>query len=124
LRNDFQLGLFNGDRGIILKFRGQPFGVFKEAKGYRAIPLSYLTQWECCFAQTVHKSQGSEYKRVLFVLPPGAQNMMYRELLYTGVTRASDELKIYAFEESLKSCLSRPVRRFSGLSEFFLTSDY
>lgn len=46
------------------------------------------------YAITVHKSQGSEYRRVLFITHESNANMLFRELIYTGVTRAKEELII------------------------------
>lgn len=46
------------------------------------------------YAITIHKSQGSEYPRVLFLTHESNANMLFRELIYTGVTRAKTELII------------------------------
>lgn len=49
---------------------------------------------ELGYAITVHKSQGSEYNRVLFITHGSQSNMLYRELIYTAITRAARELYI------------------------------
>lgn len=46
------------------------------------------------YALTVHKSQGSEWRKVFFVSHQSHNTMMQRELLYTAVTRAREELYI------------------------------
>ena len=46
------------------------------------------------YAITVHKSQGSEYRRVFFITHSSHSNMLFRELIYTAVTRAKEELFI------------------------------
>lgn len=46
------------------------------------------------YALTVHKSQGSEWRKVFFLLHNSHATMIQRELLYTGVTRAKEELYI------------------------------
>lgn len=46
------------------------------------------------YAITVHKSQGSEYRRVFFITHASHSNMLFRELIYTAVTRAKEELYV------------------------------
>jgi exodeoxyribonuclease V alpha subunit len=47
-----------------------------------------LDELELAYAITVHKSQGSEYGAVIMPVAPGPRQLMNRNLLYTGVTRA------------------------------------
>lgn len=49
---------------------------------------------DLAYALTVHKSQGSEYPRVFLITHGSQANMFFRELLYTGVTRAAKELYV------------------------------
>jgi exodeoxyribonuclease V alpha subunit len=53
------------------------------------------------YALTVHKSQGSEWRKVFFILHQSHATMLQRELLYTGITRAKQELYIICEPESL-----------------------
>ena len=53
-----------------------------------------LNAMDLAYAITVHKSQGSEYRRVFFITHKSQQTMLFRELIYTAVTRASEELYI------------------------------
>lgn len=53
------------------------------------------------YALTVHKSQGSEFRRVFFLLHNSHNTMLQRELLYTGITRAREELYIICEPDSL-----------------------
>lgn len=92
-RNDPQLGLYNGDIGIALPDAGSEgrlrvFFPTGEEGQVRAIMPGRLNEIETVFAMTVHKSQGSEFDRVMLVLPGQPNPIMTRELLYTGVTRA------------------------------------
>lgn len=92
-RNDPQLGLYNGDIGIALpdpqsEGRLRVFFPTAEEGHVRAVMPGRLNDIETVFAMTVHKSQGSEFNRVLLVLPGQPNPIMTRELLYTGVTRA------------------------------------
>lgn len=53
-----------------------------------------LNALELGYAITVHKSQGSEYRRVFFITHESQSNMLFRELVYTAITRAREELHI------------------------------
>jgi exodeoxyribonuclease V alpha subunit len=68
------------------------------------------------FAMTVHKSQGSEYDRVLIALPADADHrMLRRELLYTALTRAREAAWIYGPESAIQAAVSQSQPRDSGL---------
>jgi exodeoxyribonuclease V alpha subunit len=63
------------------------------------------------YALTVHKSQGSEWRKVFFCLHQSHATMIQRELLYTAVTRAREELYIICEPESFeKGILSQRVK--------------
>jgi exodeoxyribonuclease V alpha subunit len=66
---------------------------------------------------TIHKSQGSEFRRVAVVLPPSASRLATRELLYTAVTRARESLTVVGTWEAVDTALERRVARASGLAE-------
>ena len=94
-RNDYELGLMNGDVGICLSTRlpGEPEPRLRVAfeladRSIRLLLPSRLDAVESVFAMTVHKSQGSEFDRVLVVLPTAGPAQIRPELLYTAATRA------------------------------------
>jgi len=67
---------------------------------------------------TIHKSQGSEFDKVMVILPEGTDNLLLtRELLYTAVTRAKKSVTIQATEETLLHTVSRSVKRISGITQ-------
>ncbi len=119
-RNDYNLKLFNGDIGIIL-----PEGESGEPRAFFPGPDSTLRQFlplrlpehETAYALTVHKSQGSEFDRVLLVLPDRENPVLTRELLYTGITRARKSVELWFEETVFRGALSRQVRRTSGLRD-------
>jgi exodeoxyribonuclease V alpha subunit len=117
-RNDYALELMNGDVGICLP---GPNGVLRVAfpglsGGVRWIVPSRLDSVETVFAMTVHKSQGSEFKHVLLVVPAHDSPVLTRELVYTGLTRAREDLTIWApRKEVLLQACSRRVLRSGGL---------
>jgi exodeoxyribonuclease V alpha subunit len=95
-RNDYALGLMNGDVGIALPVpstqdvQGMLLRVaFDDGQGgVRWVLPSRLREVETVFAMTVHKSQGSEFEHAALLLPETASRVLTRELVYTGVTRA------------------------------------
>jgi exodeoxyribonuclease V alpha subunit len=129
--NDYSLGLFNGDVGVVLAEAGSGalYAWFERqaAAGgdpYRRIPVNMLPDNETAFATTVHKSQGSEFERVLLVLPPDEHSpVMTRELLYTGLTRTKGPLDLWCTEAAFTACVARPTCRASGLKDRLATSE-
>jgi exodeoxyribonuclease V alpha subunit len=117
-RNDYALELMNGDVGICLP---GPDGVLRVAfpsvgGSVRWIVPSRLDSVETVFAMTVHKSQGSEFQHVLLVLPAHDSPVLTRELVYTGLTRAKENLSLWAPRpEVLLQACGRRVLRSGGL---------
>jgi exodeoxyribonuclease V alpha subunit len=66
---------------------------------------------------TVHKSQGSEFQRVLLVLPDREHPVCTRELVYTGLTRARQHVELWFREPALRDAISRRTVRTSGLQD-------
>jgi exodeoxyribonuclease V alpha subunit len=118
-RNDYSLRLFNGDVGIILPDHGQNNELrafFRDATGnIRKFPPVMLPEHETVFAMTVHKSQGSEFTSVLFILPDYDSPVLTRELIYTGITRAKKHVEIWGSEGIFRAAVSRRIMRTSGL---------
>ncbi|BAV72792.1 exodeoxyribonuclease V subunit alpha [Pseudomonas chlororaphis subsp. aurantiaca] len=127
-RNDYGLGLMNGDIGIALKLpehEGAQDGrrVLRVAfprndgqGGVRFVLPSRLNDVETVYAMTVHKSQGSEFAHTALILPEALNPVLTKELIYTGITRAKDwfsliEPRAGVFEEAVR----RKVKRLSGL---------
>lgn len=117
--NDYALRLFNGDVGIALPDPEQhgALAVYFPAEdgGVRKISPLRLPHHETVFAMTVHKSQGSEFDRVLLVIPPTDSAGLTREILYTGITRARKSVEIWCGEELLAAAVTRRIERRSGL---------
>jgi exodeoxyribonuclease V alpha subunit len=117
-RNDYALELMNGDVGICLP---GPDGVLRVAfpslgGNVRWIVPSRLDSVETVFAMTVHKSQGSEFHHVLLVVPVHDSPVLTRELVYTGLTRAKENLTLWAPRpEVLLQACNRRVLRSGGL---------
>ena len=83
----------------------------------RKVPPLRLPEHETVFAMTIHKSQGSEFDKVLLILPGRESPVLTRELLYTGITRAKESVLIWGTEEVVRFAISRATRRTSGLRD-------
>ena len=116
IRNDPARDLFNGDVGLVLaEADGRLFAAFRRSGGPVMFGLDTLPALEGTFATTVHKGQGSEYRRVLIVLPPDERHaLLSRELLYTAVTRAKEQVTLYGTSASLRNAIATTMQRERG----------
>lgn len=119
--NDPVLQVYNGDIGLCLpdaESGGQLKVFFMRADGsIKKVSLARLNRCETVFAMTIHKSQGSEFDQVLIMLPDQPNAVLSKELLYTAVTRAKKQIRVYAEESVFKACIVHSVQRQSGLAE-------
>jgi exodeoxyribonuclease V alpha subunit len=123
-QNDHQLQLYNGDVGILLpdlEAKESPeqlwaWFIGKENTLRRFAPAR-LPQHEAAYAMTVHKSQGSEFDRVLFILPDEDTPVLTRELIYTGLTRARSQVELWWTESVFATAVTRRAERNSGLRD-------
>ncbi|WP_428624700.1 exodeoxyribonuclease V subunit alpha [Sedimenticola sp.] len=117
-RNDHNLRLYNGDVGIFVPDESGKLQVcFQTADGIRRVNPSRLPPHETAFAMTVHKSQGSEFDRVLLVLPEHESPLLSRELIYTGLTRSRREFLLSDPQGLLAPAIAKRTTRASGLQE-------
>ncbi|MBN8265315.1 MAG: exodeoxyribonuclease V subunit alpha [Xanthomonadales bacterium] len=118
LRNDYLLGLYNGDIGLCLPDDDGALAVWFAVSGggYRPVAPLRLPEHDTAFALTVHKSQGSEFDEVLLVLPATPSRVLSRELLYTGVTRAAQRVTVAGPPEVFVTACATRTERFSGLA--------
>lgn len=124
-RNDYGLGLMNGDVGVTLQLPAADGGwmlrvafAASDGGGIRWVLPSRLQAVETVFAMTVHKSQGSEFTHAALVLPDRMSRVLTRELVYTGITRARSwfTLAVPAGAEAvLEAAVERRMTRTGGM---------
>lgn len=114
-RNDYANQLFNGDGGVCLSTEAGARIGFDSAEGPRLFSPARLDGAESNYAMSVHKSQGSEYDRIVICLPQAGSAILSRELLYTAITRARTGLTIVGSLDAVAAAVERVVRRPSGL---------
>ncbi|MBA2496508.1 MAG: ATP-binding domain-containing protein [Acidimicrobiia bacterium] len=119
--NDYGLGVFNGDTGVVIDTDPGGSGRLRAVFDRRGEPLSVrparLASVESLYAMTIHKAQGSQFGAVVVVLPEAGSPLLTRELLYTAVTRAEHHLTVVAAEDAVRAAVARPIARASGLPE-------
>ena len=126
-RNDYGLGLMNGDIGITLALPGPDgdgplrvaFPAGDGSGGIKWVQPSRLQAIETVYALTVHKSQGSEFTHTAMALPERLNPILTRELVYTGITRARRWFSLVEAGSAavLEQAVGRRVLRVSGLME-------
>ena len=136
LKNDYAANVFNGDTGI-LWFAGEDGRPITRSEAeaqpvkrllvffpdpasdrkWRGIPLESLPQHAPAYAFTIHKSQGSDYDKVLLLIPPtrADRGVLTRESVYTGLTRAKTQAVIASDRESFLNAVGLHIDRVSGL---------
>lgn len=119
-RNDYINLLFNGDMGIVITddstkdflaaFKNQDVG------GYRYFNVRNIYGYDYAYSMTVHKSQGSEFDNIFFILPE-KPDYMTRELIYTAITRARSTVYIIGNTDNLLKGIVKKTFRSSGIKE-------
>ncbi|TQM10711.1 exodeoxyribonuclease V subunit alpha [Pseudonocardia kunmingensis] len=113
--NDYDIGLFNGDTGVVVALPEGLRVAFARDGVPTLHPPARLSEVATVHAMTVHRGQGSQFRRVTVVLPPAESPLLTRELLYTAVTRAAEFVRVVGTEEAVRTAVQRPISRASGL---------
>ena len=117
-RNDYELGLYNGDTGVVIADGNERLtAAFERGSEIVSFTPTRLDAVETVYAMTIHKSQGSQFDTAAVILPDPGSRILTRELLYTAVTRARERLILIGTEEMVRAAVARPVARASGLRE-------
>ncbi|MEF9865347.1 MAG: ATP-dependent RecD-like DNA helicase [Oscillospiraceae bacterium] len=115
------VGAFNGDMGIIETVDVRSGGVVVRSEDRRIVyTQESLSQLDIAYAVTIHKSQGSEFDAVVIPLADVPPKLCYRNLLYTGVTRARSLCILAGQDKAVESMVhnAKNTMRFSCLSSF------
>ena len=112
-KNDYQLGLFNGDIGICVQQGNTVWVCFAD----QAIDSRHLSQESCewAYALSIHKSQGSEFDHVAVCIDASHQRLLSQELVYTAITRSRGALTLVSSEAMLRQAITQRGNRQTGL---------
>ncbi len=120
-------GIFNGDLGTVerIDLSEQEVTVLFDDERAAAYDYSMLDELSLAYAATVHKSQGSEYPVVIMPLAGGAPQLMTRNLLYTAVTRAREQVYILGSSKCVYDMVNNNQirRRYSALKCLLMELD-
>ena len=113
------VGAYNGDIGIVESINTRDRSMVVRMDDKRLVyPAENLGELEIAYAITVHKSQGSEFPAVILPVAQVPPRLCYRNLFYTGVTRAR-KLCIVAGRRDVVNRMMGNIRqnlRYSGLA--------
>ncbi|WP_217428016.1 exodeoxyribonuclease V subunit alpha [Microlunatus speluncae] len=113
--NDYELGLYNGDTGVVVTTPDGPRAAFARGAKPTVVSPVRLDAVQTVHAMTVHRAQGSQFSCVSFIVPPPDSPLLTRELLYTAVTRATDRVQVFGTVDAIRQAILHPANRASGL---------
>ncbi len=108
IKDEVGTGVFNGETGKIINIDNKNkklFALFDDGKDVEYV-FSELDQLLHSYVMTIHKSQGSEFKKVILVLPNAVPSLLTRNILYTAISRAKENLIIISSDMTLKRMVS------------------
>ncbi|MFI5344584.1 MAG: exodeoxyribonuclease V subunit alpha [Chlamydiales bacterium] len=121
--NDYRQDLYNGETGLLIRKlplkndAAEDYALFpcRNHEGQmRRFSTLQLPKYELAYCLSVHKSQGSEFERIILALPEGAERFG-REIFYTAITRARRQIEIYGSDSTIQKTISRHETRLSGV---------
>jgi exodeoxyribonuclease V alpha subunit len=129
--NDYRQELFNGETGILIRklplqtFSLEDYALFRsqqEEEQVRRFSALLLPKYEFAYCMSVHKSQGSEFDHVVFLLPEGAE-LFGREVFYTAVTRARKLIEIFGSDAIILKTIRQRGVRLSSIEQRLMVED-
>ncbi|MBR6941428.1 MAG: ATP-dependent RecD-like DNA helicase, partial [Clostridia bacterium] len=119
-------GIFNGDIGILEKI-----DIYNEILSIRfddriaSVPFEFAKDIEHAYAVTVHKSQGNEFPAVIIPVTGINSFLVYRNLLYTAVTRARELIILVGSRETVEKMVAnnKKQKRYSALKSFIMLGE-
>lgn len=118
-RNNYRLGVFNGDAGVVVGFDVNRKEILVEIDDATVrFGSADAFDLDLAYASTIHKAQGQEVPWVVVIMHKSHSYMLNRMLLYTGMTRAKVGLVVVGQEDAVRLAISRAEagRRYSGLA--------
>jgi len=119
-KNDYNLEIYNGETGIVKDIKNDVIYIHFGDREIGIPPsVDYIaadgttknydprTQIDLAYALTTHKSQGSEYQNIIYVLNKSAYAMLYRGNFYTAVTRARRRVQVVGDQRSVQRAVSQ-----------------
>ncbi len=121
------MGIFNGDIGMLEKIDEAAHTLKVRFDDKVAdYPFESHTELEHAYAITVHKSQGNEFDAVVMPVTGVVEQLAYRNLLYTAVTRAKKLLVLVGSVQTVERMTANntKAKRYSALKNFIMLGDF
>ena len=116
--NDHTLEIYNGETGAAVRLPdGRLRAWISGSERLRDFAPARLEAMETMHAMTIHRSQGSQAERNTVLLPEADSRLLTRELFYTAVTRAQRHVTVVGTEAAVRSAVTTPAQRATGLVE-------
>lgn len=112
-QTDYSKNLYNGDLGILIQdfsSSSKDTAFFYIEGKVTEFKKQLLPNFEHAYCVTVHKSQGSEFEKVVIFLPEKSE-LFGKELLYTALTRAKYSCMLLAKKEAMKKCFLGSIQK-------------
>jgi exodeoxyribonuclease V alpha subunit len=126
IKNDYDLGIYNGDMGKLIAIRSEYFTLRIHGIGEGGIDVQVdiprkdvLSKLRLAYAITVHKSQGSEFDTVILPMVRSQGRMLQRNLFYTAVTRAKKKVWLLGDRGSIQRAINNDhvIHRNTGFGK-------
>ncbi|HET8960480.1 exodeoxyribonuclease V subunit alpha [Nocardioides sp.] len=116
--NDYTMEIYNGETGVVVRRDdGRLRARIAGTGGLRDFATGRLDAVETMHAMTIHKSQGSQARRITVLLPEADSRLLTRELFYTAVTRAQEQVRVVGSEAAVRAAVDTHAQRATGLSQ-------
>ncbi len=116
--NDHTLEVYNGETGaVVLRDDGRLRAWIAGSGGLKDFAPGRLEAVETMHAMTIHKSQGSQARRITVLLPDEDSRLLTRELFYTAVTRAQERVRVVGSEAAVRAAVGSLAQRATGLRQ-------
>jgi exodeoxyribonuclease V alpha subunit len=115
--NDYALDVYNGEIGVVVRQGARVRAFFSGSERLKELAPGRLDAVETMHAMTIHKSQGSEARRVTVLLPDEDSRLLTRELFYTAVTRARERVRVVGSEAAVRAAVATQASRATGLRQ-------
>ena len=116
--NDHTLEVYNGETGaVVLREDGRLRAWIAGSGGLKDFAPGRLEAVETMHAMTIHKSQGSQARRITVLLPDEDSRLLTRELFYTAVTRAQERVRVVGSEAAVRAAVGSLAQRATGLRQ-------
>ena len=122
--NNYDLGIFNGNIGTIEEIRQEVIlgdlqtiikVNFENVNKIIEYDNSNSKELELAYALTIHKSQGSEFQKVIIPIVSSDEFLLYKNLIYTGITRSKKECILIGDFETFEKSRKKNIKRISNL---------